>query len=183
METFTIFLRQIAQVFAWWVMVAPWEQAIRVRAGKRVRLLGAGCHLRVPFLDVVHVQSVRLRVAHLPMQTVMTKDRKALTVAGSLGYAIHDIKLLYETLHHGQDTLTNLATMALAEQAALLVADELTPHGLSQVATESVGFERFGLSDVKIRITDFAFLRTYRLVSDARWGGHGDALNTEKKQP
>lgn len=182
METFTALLKQIGQIFTWWVMVAPWEQALRVRAGKHVRRLQPGVHLRVPFLDTVYVQSVRLRVAHLSIQNVMTRDRKALTTAGAIGYAVADIEQLYQRLHHAQDTLANLAAMAIAATAAQMDADTLTPDSLAEAATARLHFEAYGLTDVSLRVTDFAFVRTYRLISDVRWGGYGDALNVEKAQ-
>lgn len=182
METFTLFLRQISQVFRWWVMVAPWEQALRVRAGRHIRRLPPGVHLRIPFLDTVHVQSVRLRLATMSMQTVMTRDQRALTVAGALGYAVGDIELLYQHLHHAEDTLTNLSMTAVAECAAAERGDDLTTDKLAQLATSAIAatFAKYGLVEVSIRITDFAFLRTYRLVSDTRWGTHGGSLNVEK---
>lgn len=181
METFTALLKQIGQIFTWWVMVAPWEQALRVRAGRHVKRLTPGVHLRIPFLDTVHVQSVRLRLATMSMQTVMTRDRRALTVAGALGYAVGNIEQLYQTLHHAEDTLTNLSMTAVAECAALEDADALTPEKLARLSTEALAFTtKYGLVDVSIRITDFAFLRTYRLVSDTRWGTHGDTLNVER---
>jgi len=182
METFTVFLKQIGQIFTWWVMVAPWEQALRVRAGRHVRRLQPGVHLRIPFVDAVHVQSVRMRLATMSMQTVMTKDRQALTVAGALGYAVGDIERLYQTLHHAEDTLTNLSMTAVAECAAIQRAEDLTPEKLALFTTQAVigAFATYGLVDVSIRITDFAFLRTYRLISDTRWGTHGSSLNVEK---
>jgi hypothetical protein len=183
METFTALLKQISQIFTWWVSVSPWEQALRVRLGKHVCRLEPGPHLRIPFVDVVFVQSVRLRVASMGMQTVMTKDRKALSVGAAVGYAIENIEQLYQTLHHAQDTITNLAELAIAEAVANRNADELTPKLLSEAATASIGLRDFGLSSVSVRVTDFAFVRTYRLISDTRWGNHGDSLNVQGAQP
>lgn len=182
METFTAFLKQVGQIFTWWVMVAPWEQALRVRAGRHVQQLQPGVHLRIPFLDTVHVQSVRMRLATMSMQTVMTRDRRALTVAGALGYAVGDIVRLYQTLHHAEDTLTNLSMTAVADCAAAELADDLNPAKLAQLTAAAIAstFTTYGLLDVSIRITDFAFLRTYRLISDTRWGTHGSSLNVEK---
>lgn len=180
METFAALLRQIGQVFTWWVCVAPWEQCLRVRAGKRVEILRTGIHLRLPFVDVVFVQSVRLRIATLPTQTVTTKDRKPLTVGGTIGYSVKDIRLLHETLHHPEGTLTNLAAQAIAASAAELDVDDLTPGTLAFVATAKIKFEQYGISDATIRISDFAFVRSYRLIMDQRWSV-ADALNVEAK--
>lgn len=49
--------------FQIWVVVAPWEQAVRVRLGKHLSVLNAGVHLKLPFADLVYLQSVRLRIS------------------------------------------------------------------------------------------------------------------------
>lgn len=183
METFTALLRQIGQLLDWWVIVAPWEQALRVRGGRRVRCLPPGVHLKIPFVDTVYVQSVRLRIAALSMQTVMTADRLPLTVAGALGYTVVDIEKLYRTLHHAHDTLTTMAMMALAESVAKKRAEDLTPESIAAAATAAIDFAQYGLGDASVRVTDFAITRTFRLISDARWGAYGDSLNVEHKQP
>jgi regulator of protease activity HflC (stomatin/prohibitin superfamily) len=183
METLAALLRQLGQLFTWWVTVAPWERGLRVRAGRHVKRLAPGLHLKLPFLDATYVQSVRLRIAHQPMQTVMTQDRKALMVAAAVGYAVADVALLYQTLHHAQDTISNLAMMAIAEAAAAFRAEELTPDALSRAATARLKFDKHGLEEVTVRVTDFALVRTYRLVTDQRWGGSGDQLNVERAQP
>jgi hypothetical protein len=46
-------------LLVWWVTVAPWERALRVRLGKRVTLLGPGVHLRIPVADRVFGDSGR----------------------------------------------------------------------------------------------------------------------------
>ena len=179
MEMLSTLFRQFGELLTWWVMISPWEQALRVRAGKHVRRLGAGLHFRIPFLDVVMVQSVRLRVVGLSIQTVMTKDRRALTVAGALGFAVDDIEKLYQTLHHAQDTLMTMSAMAIAESAEQVNSGDLTSGQLSRSASAMIDFSAYGLSHGEVRITDFAFVRTYRLISDSRWGQYGQALNVQ----
>ena len=43
-------------------IVMPWEQAIRARLGSRVKLIGSGFHWKLPFLDRVFTQNIRLHV-------------------------------------------------------------------------------------------------------------------------
>ena len=35
-------IREFFRLFQWWVIIAPWEQAVRVRAGKHLTLLQPG---------------------------------------------------------------------------------------------------------------------------------------------
>lgn len=39
----------IAEAFKFFFVIAPWEQALRIRGGKKVDLLGAGLYFRIPF--------------------------------------------------------------------------------------------------------------------------------------
>lgn len=160
--------------------VSPWEQVLRVRGGKHVTVLSAGLHLRIPFLDVVYRQSVRRRMAHMCTQTLCTKDGRTCIVGAALGYSIANIQQLYEGLHHGEDTLTNMTAAAVAAFVHAHRHEDVTPSSISASVSAELGpkFQAFGLADVDVRLTDFAYLKAYRLVQDSRWTSNTDFLNT-----
>lgn len=171
--------RLFSQV-AFWATVAPWELALRVRAGRHVRCLPPGLHLRIPIIDQIFKQSVRLRSSTIPTQTLSTTDGATVIVGAMLSYAIGDIKSLYDRLHHAEDTVTQLASGTIA--SIVSGADRaIRPDALSARATLILAehFAEFGLVDVTVRVTDFAFMRAFRLVQDGRWSGFGDALSTK----
>ena len=87
-------LQAAAKPLVWWVVVAPWEQAVLVRMGKRARQLSPGTHFRIPFLDRVYLTCVRKRVTRETCMSVMTKDRKVLTLGISLEFAIADLQAM-----------------------------------------------------------------------------------------
>lgn len=180
MNTLWQLLTQIRRVFEWWVVVQPWEQALRVRLGKHVRRLGSGCHLRVPFADVIYRQSVRMRWCDLSTQTITTADGKAVTLSAALGYQIADIERLYQSLHHAEGTLQYLAMCAIAEAVHGAQAADCRPETVQDRADAALQLEPYGIADASIRVTDFAFVRTYRLIQDQKWGGTGDQLNTNR---
>jgi regulator of protease activity HflC (stomatin/prohibitin superfamily) len=158
------------------IAVAPWEQGLRVRGGKHVTVLGAGLHWRVPFLDVIHVQSVRRRTSQVCTQTVATMDGRTVMVGATLGYAVKDIALLYDRLHHAEDTLSNIVAVAIAGRVSSGSREELTAGELARLVTEDVRPElsSVGLDQIDVRITDFAPMRAFRLVQDSR-GSHSNA--------
>lgn len=163
-----------------WATIDPWEQAIRVRAGKHVRRLRPGFHLRVPILDVIHKQSVRLRSSLLPGQTLSTSDGHTLFVGAGLGYAISDIEKLYRGLRQAEDTIAQLAGSALAAEVLATARHEARPDAISaQVeARLAEALSPFGIADVAVRVTDFAFVRSFRLIQEGRWRD-SRALSTE----
>ena len=66
--------------FQCWVTVAPWEAGLRVRYGTKAFLLNPGLHWRIPFLDRIFIQPVRLRTIEPPTITLTTKDGKMLSI-------------------------------------------------------------------------------------------------------
>lgn len=157
-------VRQFGNLFRWWVVVAPWEQAIRVRLGKHVTLLGPGVYLRIPGVDQVYRQSVRRRFSNLPTQTISTKDGRALTISGAIGYHIQDIGRLYDTLHHAEDTLQSEVMAVVARQIRARDLSECDPGEVEAAATAELDFLRYGIAGVEFVITDFVAVRTYRLI-------------------
>lgn len=173
-------LDQIGRLFAWAVTVAPWEQAIRVRAGKHTRLLKAGIYLRIPFLDRVYRQSTRRRLNVVAQQTITTKDGRAVTIAGSVGYSVKDLRKLFETLHDAVDTIECEAAGLIAEYVVTHNLRDCSPSGLAEYVNEKLDLKRYGLGDQQVIISTFAAVRTYRLMmgSPREWKVGGDCLDT-----
>lgn len=170
--------RGLSDAFRPWLVLAPWEAGIRIRMGKRVAVLQPGFNWRIPGIDRISVQTTRMRVSQLPTQTMTTHDNRTLVLGANVAYSIRDIRRLYDSLHHAEDTIRCLASEAIAET----INDGrglLTPRAVAMEASVLAAerLQRFGLGDVQINMTDFAFVRTYRLISDQRWGQSGDNLS------
>lgn len=154
----------------WWVVIAEWEQGVRVRLGKRSAALAPGIHLRVPFLDRVYVQSVRLRTIEESGITVTTKDGQTVTLSYALSFSIIDILTFYRTMASPEQTLTARAAASLTTIVAQLAADDVQPEPVAQaVSLGDTG--AVGLSPVEVAITGIAKCRTYRLLSNTYRSG------------
>jgi regulator of protease activity HflC (stomatin/prohibitin superfamily) len=178
MEWLSTLIDRVTDLFRWWVVVTPWERCLRVRCGKHVTELGAGIHLRVPLIDRVYVQSIRLRTVDTQTQTVTTKDGHALTFSGVIRYAIADIRQLYDTLHHADDTIIDLASGAAADYVSQRLRADVTPEGLVEHVNGHLDLEGFGLGEGHFQIADFAFVRTYRLLQTGRYRTASEPLTT-----
>lgn len=176
-------LQQWFSQIVFWVIVAPWESALRVRFGKRLKVLPAGIHFRIPFFDAVYRQSVRMRMCNISTQTLSTKDGHTVIVGAVLGYGVLDIERLYDRLHHAEDTLMSLAAAAIAGHIQRCDRATLCPRLLAEAVSSELAaaFGQYGLGEVSVRITDFAFIRAYRIVQDHRWTTHSDFLDTMKQ--
>lgn len=175
-------LAAVRSALTWWITVAPWEQAIRVRLGKRVSLLAAGVHLRIPVADRFYLQSVRSRVATLPAQTLTTQDGKALTVAVTVRYRIADLLKLYETLHHAEGTVANIVLGCVGEFVTGNNLSGCTPEALGREVAARANLAAYGLSDVAVTVMTFASVRTFRFITgEGHAWGYGDQLETSRE--
>lgn len=162
-----------------WVIICPWQQAVRVRLGSSQKILGPGIHFRIPWADILFVQSVRLRITTLGRQTVSTADGQTITFCGSVGYSIDDIGLLYSTLHHAEDTIMNLVKQAIAEFIYRRNLAECSPDEVNDMVTNVIDLSRYGITVSGVYLTDFSCVRTFRLIGDQGDYQRGRHLDTE----
>lgn len=181
MNTLQQLLHTIGRLFVWLIIVAPWEQALRIRMGKHVCLLAAGVHLRIPFVDRVYRQSTRRRMGIIRPQTLTTLDGKTIVLSGALGYAIEDLKKLYDSLDDAQDTNESEVASRLAEYVAVNKLPDCTPQQLENHVRDAMELTAYGLSGQQFFITSYAIVRTYRLITGEfpAWN-HGGVLNTSR---
>lgn len=180
MQSFVDLIRGFFRGVRPWVVVAPWEQCLRVRLGKHVRVLKAGFHLRIPVIDIVFLQSIRRRVSSTGKQTLTTTDNHTVTIGSALGYEIADVEATYRGLHHAEDTLQQIARQTIAKYVTMHTLAECAPAQLEGLARELDTLKEYGLAHPELAITDFAVVKTYRLIGDQQYGNYGDALSTQQ---
>jgi len=156
------FLKSLVQ---WWTIISPWEQGIRVRLGKNVTILDPGAHLKIPLIDVMFVQPIRLRVIPITDQVLMTKDSKVIILSGSLGYKIIDLLKLYQTLHDPTDTIEQQVMGIISERVFANDLAELSPEKLMTLVNDSISLQKYGLESNGFFLVSFACVRTYRIIS------------------
>ncbi|KKM16925.1 hypothetical protein LCGC14_1680890 [marine sediment metagenome] len=169
----TTIFNAMSQPFKWWVVVAPWEQGIRVRLGKEAFKLDSGIHLRIPFLDRVYVQSVRLRIITSGTRTISTSDGKIISLNLGIRFAVRDIKQLYSTIADPEKTLLNHASSLVAEYVFKTDSKNLSPKDLQDYVDINMVDDNWGLCNVSVHVIDFALTKTYRLIMNDYEGRSG----------
>lgn len=170
MAAFFNLLKQFWALFVWWFVAAPWDRVLRVRLGgstpERVVEYGPGLHFRIPYVDVVYRQTVRLQFTTLAPQTVTTKDGQTITFAGVFGYVIEDLRTLYNTIQHADSTIQSLVQGALAQYIYSHDYIECAPDVIEQAVVNELDIAAVGLGSPQLSLTTFARVRTYRLIMD-----------------
>lgn len=166
----------LASLVVWWFMVEPWEQAIRVRFGKHVRLYTAGWYWKIPFFDVIYRQNVRRRVSSIPVQTLTTRDGKSLTVYGSIGYKIVDVLKLHLSLHDAEQSVQQEVLGQVTRYVVGNEHSECTPKQIVEYVKAHLRLEQYGLGDVEFFLIGYVSdVPTYRLLQDSigAWSNSG----------
>ena len=170
----TDFLKWLSELFTWFFAVAPWEQAIRVRAGKHVRLLGAGFYIRIPFIDRIYKQSIRRRLRVLRPQTVKTSDDHVVSCVGAVGYEITDLKRLYNTVESPNDTIECEVASLIVDYIGGQTQAKCTVAGLEKYVMNAMDLSKYGLGGQEFYVTSMATARTYRLITGDMPGWNSD---------
>ena len=180
-------MNQVQQFFEYifkslklWVIIQPWELGIRVRGGKKVKTLTKGIYLRIPFFDSVYVQESRLRIVSLPVQTLTTNDLRVVTISGAIGYSIDDVEKLYDKLFHPETTIQNITMSFVTE---LFLNNKLPDLGIKMIQKSVlVELKRldYGLDFEYFKCTNFAVVKTFRLIQDHNWISEGLQMDEKK---
>lgn len=171
-------LRSFWRLFVWWVVIQPWELGLRVRLGKHRTLLRPGLHFRIPYVDSVFKQSIRLRWTTLCSQTVTTRDGHTLTMSGQLGYEIADIDKLYDTLHQAENAIRSIAQGAVSRHVHANELSACRPQDVEAGASATMDLSQYGLTYRALQLTTFCRVKTYRIINDQHENIWDDLLDT-----
>jgi len=166
MAAFFGLLAKFWALFVWWFIVAPWERALRVRLGSRIKEFGPGMHFRVPYADVLYRQAIRLHFVSIDPQTVTTIDGHTLTFAGVFGYTIENLLELYQTIQSPVTTLQALVSGALSQFISTHPMSECAPDDVEQAVVNDLDIATYGLANPQLSLTTYARVKTYRLIMD-----------------
>lgn len=169
--TFVAWLQELGRSLRPWVTVKPWEQAVRVRAGKHVRLLHKGMYLKIPILDTATVFPIRRRAAQACLQTLKSKDGQCVTIGTVVFYRIADLLLVLDTLHSPDSTITAMVHGAISKYIETVDAADIQLAAMFDSISAAVNPAALGIDQFDVQITDNAVLtrRTFRLIQDSRW--------------
>lgn len=167
MGEFFKWLAELVKGAQCWIIVQPWERAVRVRAGRTTVLLEGGLHFRIPYVDGVSVVNTRLRVAPMPSQTVTTKDGRTVTVGGQIAFRVSDPLAAMRALQNPENTVAAYAQAAISRFLSTVSSADLNLAAIEADATkELLHFAAKGLEIETVSVVDFAIVKTFRILQE-----------------
>ena len=128
-------IRSFLTSWKWWIVVAPWEIAIRVRLGKTATSLLPGFHFRIPFLDEIHIVNTRTRIVRTPVTTLASDNKnEAKIIKAVIGYKVTDPLLAITNYVFPEDVICGLAQQWMSqctqEELAVQLNSKLSHNGV-----------------------------------------------------
>lgn len=174
------FIEYILNAVKIWILVQPWESAIRTRNGKNPKKLGPGLHFRLPYLDSIYIQENRTRVIVLPMQTVTTNDIQTISFGSAIGYSIDNLEQLYDTIYQPETVIMNMAMSKAASIIFDLSSKDVKPLEIEKQVLEYLNEKDYGIKFEYFSITNFAIVRTFRLLQEPTYQYEGLKMDNKK---
>jgi regulator of protease activity HflC (stomatin/prohibitin superfamily) len=170
-----MFDRLIDVITEWWAYLMPaiiipnYEEAVLLRNGKFVKVLGPGFHVKLPIFDEVISQHVVVTTLSLPAQSLYTKDKQNIVVKGVVKYKIADVKIFLLEVFDAQDALADMTQSIIKNIIITTSIEECLDLELDNVLTKKVRVEarKWGVEIQQVTLTDIAPIRSYRLINDS----------------
>lgn len=107
---------QFIDLFKFLRVVHAYQEAVLLRRGLFVRVLGPGWHLVIPgSIDEVICESVVTDTTHTPVQHLTTADGKNCAVSMVLTFRVADVRKLLLEVEGRQQAMLDAATGVIAE--------------------------------------------------------------------
>ncbi len=170
----------LSKLFQWWVIIQPWERGVRTRFGSRIKLLIPGIHFRIPFFDIIYIQTIRLRVVSMCPQTISTADGVTVTAVCAVGYSIADILILFNKLFQPETTICNIVQGEVADYIGSHEAKQCSPKAIETQVLEKLNASDYGIKYEYVKVVSYAIVKTYRLIQDGHWASDNWRLDEKK---
>ncbi len=170
-----MFDRLIDVITEWWAYFMPaiiipnYEEAVLLRNGKFIKVLGPGFHVKLPIFDEVISHHVVVTTLSLPAQSLYTKDKQNIVVKGVVKYKISDVKIFLLEVFDAQDALADMTQSIIKNIIITTSIEECLDLELDNILTKKVRVEarKWGVEIQQVTLTDIAPIRSYRIINDS----------------
>jgi regulator of protease activity HflC (stomatin/prohibitin superfamily) len=170
-----MFDRLIDVITEWWAYIMPaiiipnYEQAVLLRNGKFIKVLGPGFHVKLPIFDEVISHHVVVTTLSLSAQSLYTQDKQNIVVKGVIKYKISDVKIFLLEVFDAQDALADMAQSIIKNIIITTPLEACLDLELDNLLTKKVRVEarKWGVDVQQVTLTDIAPIRSYRIINDS----------------
>lgn len=152
------------------IFIFEYKEGIMLRAGKFLKILKPGWHLRIPFVDDFYVENVKTDTMRIKEVTVTTLDSKTVTIGCEFDLRITDI---YKAMVDTNDWRSNLQDMCAGVLSDYL--EDLHWEDIKRKPTKNAIFkkmekraEEMGITISNFNFTDKVVTKPFKLFTDSK---------------
>lgn len=170
-----MFDKLIEVITEWWAQLVPaiiipnYEEAVLLRNGKFIKVLGPGFHVKLPIFDEVISHHVVVTTLSLSAQSLYTQDKQNIVVKGVIKYKISDVKIFLLEVFDAQDALADMTQSIIKNIIISTPLESCLDLELDNLLTKKVRVEarKWGVEIQQVTLTDIAPIRSYRIINDS----------------
>jgi regulator of protease activity HflC (stomatin/prohibitin superfamily) len=173
-ETFIAALLNNLMVLMPFIIVRSYEMGVRWTLGRDPQACKPGFHWKMWLYHQAEISEVQDEFIELPIQSVITQDKKLVCFSVNVGYRICDIVLHWDNVQDFTASIHGAAMTHLAERVRKSTLEELeSDEGLGKLENSLKGtlttrFKRWGAEVYSVGFTNFAEVsRQYRFFGDS----------------
>lgn len=150
-------------------VVDAFDEGIVLRFGKFHKVIEAGLHFKIPFVDQPLTTTTVTTTMHLNSQSLTTLDGKGVVLRGVVKYKVKDIEKFLLTVYDAKDAIGDV-TMGCIKAVVMdknwndLLSNELDELILKEVKAEC---RKWGVDVSKVTLTDLAIIKSIRLFNES----------------
>jgi regulator of protease activity HflC (stomatin/prohibitin superfamily) len=144
---------------------------VRFKHGKNVTELVPGVHVYWPIVTEIELWPVKRQTHSTPTQSLLTKDQKQVVVSGVVIYEIGDIVAALSKNWDINDTINDIAMVAITEVVASNELAYLTEHLNESVRRQLLAVTRKKLSPFGIRVFKASLVNFSTCMTIKSFGG------------
>jgi len=150
-------------------IVKQYQQGALFRFGKYEGVLQPGIHLKIPFLDDIDVYTTVQTTLTLPPQSIITQDGKSVVVRAQIKYKVADLSIYAVEVWDATDALSDMTGGIIHNAIRSRTFEQLRTTDLDAELTRLAKPEAktWGIALLKVTVTDFSEMRSYRLFTES----------------
>lgn len=169
LEKIIDFILQFLKDFLPFFVVKQYEKAIVYRFGKIYKLRDEGFWLKIPFVDDPETHIHITTTLATPVQTVITKDGKAVSIKAVIKYNIFDVTMYASSIYDAVDALSDITQgfimLAVNNQTYEECRDVDELSNTISIKTRAAA-KKNGIGVEQVTLTNFIETRNYRLFNE-----------------
>ena len=150
------------------VVVDEYQKAVILRMGKFKEVLEPGWHWKIPFADNPILQHTIVTTMGTSAQSLVTQDRREVTVESIVKYNIEDIKKYCLEIFDATDAIQDITQAVIKQNIMQKTLEDCYNPELDNIITKKVRSEvrKYGINIHQVTLTTLGQIKSFRLIGE-----------------